>query len=357
MAESKTEQAKQLLVRYIHDKKMERGSRLPGQDFFRREFKYGTTTIGAAIRELQKDGVLDVRDKIGAYLLDPNANGYMGRTIALTAMHLGNSAFYSALSSFIQVKLMNRGCLMRLFYCEKPGVKTLCSIDDFSGLRRCIDNGEIQGVIHIDDFDKDTEGFLREMNIPAISIGGANTAAAKCGIFINQLDVMRHGAETLKSIGIKRPAVLNNRTLFKHFKNDFEAIIKKLWSNSTSSVFYSAYDAQGGRELAESFAQLPSDERPDGIIIMDDIVGGAFTSELALRLNASQLPKAVVMRNKQLNIPFSLSEILYYDVDLLKFAEEASNIIYKAMQCSIMDSGYAIFEPELNKTESTLVIN
>ena len=357
MAENKTEQAKQLLVRYIHDTQMERGEKLPGQDYFRRKFNYGTTTIGAAIKQLQKDGVLKVKDKIGAYLLNPNANGHISRTIALTAVHLEDSMFYSTVASFLLTKLMERGCLMRLFYCENPGVKLECSLDDFQGLRRCIDNGEIQGIIHIDDFCKETESFLHENHIPSISLGGGNTASAKCGIFINQLGTMLKGAKILRDIGIKRPAVMLNKTLYKHFKKEFELIISDTWGSLPPNSFYYAYNEYGGRNIAWDYINLPQNQRPDGMIILDDIVGGAFTSELAIHLNKEELPLCVVMRNKQMNIPFSLPKVVYFDVDLAAFSEKAVNIIFKAIKCNIMDSGYNVFDPELNLKESTIRLN
>ena len=65
MTERKTERAKQLLVRYIRDRQMTNGDKLPPQNELRRIFRYGAATISSAINALKSDGVLDVRDKVG----------------------------------------------------------------------------------------------------------------------------------------------------------------------------------------------------------------------------------------------------------------------------------------------------
>ena len=106
MTERKTEQAKSLLVRYIRDQQMKRGDRLPPQDFLRKTFKFGTATISAAINELKDDGVLEVRDKVGVFVIDPNADGHAGRTIGITMRHAENSLYYSCILTALQMRLV-----------------------------------------------------------------------------------------------------------------------------------------------------------------------------------------------------------------------------------------------------------
>ena len=119
MTERKTEQAKSLLVRYIRDQQMKRGDRLPPQDFLRKTFKFGTATISAAINELKDDGVLEVRDKVGVFVIDPNADGHAGRTIGITMRHAENSLYYSCILTALQMRLVEEGCMIRLFRYQK----------------------------------------------------------------------------------------------------------------------------------------------------------------------------------------------------------------------------------------------
>ncbi len=350
MAETKTEMAKSLLVRYIRDQKMSRGDRLPGQDFLRRNLKFGTTTISAAIRELRDDGVVEVQDKIGVFVIDPNANGHTGRTVALTAIHLENSSFYSVLSSLLQVQLMRLGCQMRLFCAESLG-RTQCQVDDFPGLRRCIENGEIQGIVHIDDFLEKSLNYLQKKKIPTLMVGGANASWEKCGIFIDQTGTMRMAAEKLHEMGMRRPGLVVHRTVVEDIRGEFGSLVRELWGKTAEPVIFSGNHYHDGGRIAKEFASMSEAKRPDSLIILDDIIGGTLTAELALRLPPEKLPVGAIMRGIQLNIPFALPRKIYYDIDFVDFAARAAELIFKAMKTNILDSGRTIFTPSITNYE------
>ena len=69
MAGVKTGLVKQALVRYIRERELRRGDRLPPQGTLRKSLGFGTATIAAAIHELKEDQVLEVRDKIGVFVV------------------------------------------------------------------------------------------------------------------------------------------------------------------------------------------------------------------------------------------------------------------------------------------------
>lgn len=333
MAENKTEQAKQLIVRYIRDQKMMSGDRLPGQGFFREKFRYGTTTIAAAVRELRDDGVLDVRDKIGVFVVDANANGHIGRTVAVTAVHLEDSMFYSVLSSFLQVHLIRSGNLMRLFCCQAPSPKGSFSIDDYPGLQRCVDGGEIQGIIHLDDFEPKAGNYLKKNGIPSLKIGSTLSAD---GIRIDFSTIMKQALAKIRSIGCRRPGLIVNAYLFEALESEFKNQCCELWGSVSSAVF-SGYNINDGRRIMQEYMNLPREKRPDGLVIMDDILGGTVAAELASVLLPDEMPAAVILRNLQLAIPFPFRRRYYYDVDLNELALIATGVINKAMKTGSLE--------------------
>ena len=119
MAEQKTEHVKRMIVRYIREQQLKSGERLPSQDFFRKKFSCGTTTVRAAIEELKNDGVLEVRDKVGVYVIDPNADGHTASVIGICAIY-SDSPYYCCLLCAIQSHLNRLGCMARLFFKYKP---------------------------------------------------------------------------------------------------------------------------------------------------------------------------------------------------------------------------------------------
>ena len=102
MTERKTERAKQLLVRYIRDRQMTTGDKLPPQNELRRIFHYGAATVSSAINALKQDGVLEVRDKVGVFVADPEAGGHAGRVIGITMLYGENNFYYSCLLASLQ---------------------------------------------------------------------------------------------------------------------------------------------------------------------------------------------------------------------------------------------------------------
>ena len=338
MSENKTEQAKQLIVRYMRDQKMKRGDRLPGQVFFREKFGYGTTTIARAIRELRDDGVLDVRDKIGVFVVDAEANGHIGRTVAVTAVHLENNIFYSVLSTLLQLHLVRSGNLMRLFCCQPPSRKGIFSIDEYPGLRRCVEDGEIQGIVHLDDFENETETYLREKHIPALKIGSIFTGG---GIFIDTQTLMHQALDRIYSAGVRCPGIILNTYLRNYLGSEFRSRAVSLWPNTPLFPIFSGYNAADGIAIMREYMALPQKHRPDGLIIMDDILGGSASAELAKVLSPSEMPLAVIMRNIQLAIPFPFRRSCYYDIDLDELTALAAGMINRAMQTGILE--YAAF--------------
>ena len=117
MAGIKTEMAKQAIVRYIRENGVKPGEKLPSQDALRKVLGFGGATIGAAINELKDDGVLDVRDKIGVYLIDPNMDGHAGRVIGITARYVEASPYYCCLLG----DLGRVQCAYLLFYQKRGG--------------------------------------------------------------------------------------------------------------------------------------------------------------------------------------------------------------------------------------------
>ncbi len=315
---NQTELVKRSLVSYIYDAKLNPGSRLPPQAELRRRLGVGNATISRAIDELRRDGVLEVRDKVGVFLIDPAADGHMGRTVAVLALRARDSVFIGMLTLFLQLELMRRGCRMNLYCLQTNERKTAGNLADYPDLRRNVESGDIQGVIHFDDLANDLEHFLSEHRLPTLKLGGVNIPR-RSGVYFDFGDILRRAMARLWAEGVERPALLESAALERFLADDYRRLLGRFRDAPPSRV-YSGYDQNDGRKLAREFAALPRDERPDGIVIVDDIVGGGFSSELALLLPPEELPLAAIMRNPQLNITFAFPRRLYYNIDIEEYA-------------------------------------
>ncbi len=332
-AESKTEQAKQLLVRYIRDQKLECGDRLPPQDFLRQKFNVGTATMGKAIGELKQDGVLEVRDKIGVFVIDPNADGHAGRLIGITARHVEDSPYYSCLLCALQMKLLREGCHTQIYCYDNTRDKNNFSfdIDDFPGLKRSIESGELDGIIHLDDFKDKAIKFIRNHRIPLIFVGSEGVSPN--GVFYDQKMMLPEIYRKLEKYHLQRPALYSSGGIDKYLNPLFLELTKG------KGQVYSGQSLEGGKKIAEELLALPDNKRPDWIIYMDDILAQKITSELALHLPVEKLPRAVILRNKQLMISYPVPDPIFYDIDLTEVAATVVNLLLNAMKSGQIDIG------------------
>ena len=75
----RTETAKQALLAYIWDQRLEVGDRLPTQVELCRRFNVGSATVDRAVRALVKEQVLESRRGIGVFVKTSRPTGYPGR--------------------------------------------------------------------------------------------------------------------------------------------------------------------------------------------------------------------------------------------------------------------------------------
>ena len=98
----KVEFARDAIVTWIHDRKLEVGDRLPPYSQLRLEFGLGSQTIAAAVGSLCELGVLEVRDKVGIFVKNPSGGHLAGRTVAVAVRRLVGSSYAAMLAGFIQ---------------------------------------------------------------------------------------------------------------------------------------------------------------------------------------------------------------------------------------------------------------
>ncbi len=329
----KTEQVKQLLVRYVRDERLQSGDRLPALDFLRRLFNVGTATISAAVDELKLDGVLEVRDKVGVFVRDPNADGHAGRIIGITASCLEESPYHCCMLCALQMKLIGEGCHSRIYrrdisHCENSFD---FKIDEFPGLKRSIENGELDGIIHLDDFKEESIRFISRHHIPLVFVGSEGISPN--GVFFDQKMMLTEICRKLPEFRALRPALYSSGGIDKYLNPLFMEL------TDNRGQVYSGFTLEDGEKIALKILALPAEQRPDWIIYMDDTMALKITSVLALRLPAAELPRAVISGNKQLKISYPVPDPVLYDIDLFEAAGMGVNMLMNAMKTGNLEQG------------------
>ena len=90
----KVEFARNALISLVHDRALQPGDRLPSYAALRDALGIGSQTIADAVDLLCRAGILEVRDKVGIFVQNPNGSSLAGRTVAVVVRQLEGSIKY-----------------------------------------------------------------------------------------------------------------------------------------------------------------------------------------------------------------------------------------------------------------------
>ena len=282
MAGARTELAKQTVVRYIREGGLKSGDRLPAQEELRKELGFGSATIAAALHELRADRVIEVRDKIGVFVVNPDADGHAGREIGLAINALEVSAFRSSLANLIQIRLAERGWRAIPFFCMEPTLSGKLELSAFPGLRRTIEQKGIEALVTLGDFSESSLKFFRTKKLPVVFVGSLETDSAR--VVIDMPGFLHAAMAELRKGGCRHPGILISEALKPRLAPEFAAA-----GGAPELLFTGNYVADGAA-AARLIQALPETARPDGMVgkpektklILDKIASRKLSAALAL---------------------------------------------------------------------------
>lgn len=328
--ESKQSIVKRLILQLIRDTQMKPGDKLPGQSVLRARFHCGGVSYTSAIAELCEEGVLVAHAKKGVYLLDSSATTQYSRRIGIICGHLSNNLTLSLKLAFMEESLNRRNCRPIVFH-QSPSAynKLYNSMDDIPTLRTSLMTGELDGIISTIYMDTETEQYLKDHGIFYLY---------NCGLRLedNNADIdypsmIRRSVSELVSHGIKKIAFFFigrtsdidwNEPFVQSFK---EAMLEKGMECTPEHLFplKMAVDGQGYNlqicDYYDKILALPKENRPDGIIILDDIL--TLFLQMHIRTASEWQPIVVSMLKTEVFFPINETSIGHWRLSVHSFVE------------------------------------
>lgn len=326
-----TERAKQEILRYIWDRKLREGDKIPPQAALSGDLGVGCATLDRAVKALVLEGVLESRRRVGVFVRNAKPEGLPGRSIGVIGLLLDTPHMFNwSMAYALQDTLQKNGCQCTMFpfrdrYCKHP------ELSDFPGLEYAVGQGGLHGVVSIAD-------FFPEKLLPDFERAGlelcfcGSPALAECGVFIDTVGFMLEALERLRGKGFRSPRVLVGPGPLRHFSIPRLAQFLAGWPECRvplDEFYLEGYGIEHGRESARRILALPPGERPDCMVLCDDIIAQGFFSEL-VRLQGARiayLPPAFCLRNKNAPIDFPCREVVNFEVDSRKLAEAAVGLL------------------------------
>ncbi len=328
----KTILAQRMIVRYIWDHRLKPGDRLPSCSAISKALNLGAATVFNAVKQLQSEGVLAAKDKVGIFVNDPKTPGHAGYRTALLIGRRETSPFNSFLSVYIQTEFAANGCVCRMF----PGryrVGTNTYLEDgfkaHAGVKQCLERGEFDGLIVQMALSPENMNELNRRGIPFCLVGGFLQERGMNSVTVSMESLARLGTKRLAELGFRHPAFLCPGG----FETDSAA--KLFLDLAGNGSVISSPSFLVAEQTAEKLLKIPEKQRPDSLLIPDDMVARGIYSTLVQRNGLGYLPHPVVLSAKEyplyLPVPadileMSIEEIAHAAVLLLKEAMQNPSV-------------------------------
>jgi DNA-binding LacI/PurR family transcriptional regulator len=318
----KVELARDALVRYIHDHHLQAGDRLPSYSQLRNDFGLGSETIAGAVLSLEELDVLEVRNKVGIFVKNPNGGHLAGRTIAVVSRSLSGSAYSALLSGLIQKLVSEQNCNCLVFYRQGGQDDSAdATIDEFTGLEQAVNEHRIDGIITMCSFDKKTLSRFTGNNVKCCFIGDDDRNQMPCSVVIGVKDFIKNAKSTLEKRGCRK--IVQFCTNKKQSESRAELL---------PVMFAVGYD--GGADVAKQLLSMAENERPDGIVSDDDTLVSGFLAELLVsqKNKISYMPLIATITHTEVGEKYPSSEVVLFNQNIEEYAGLAVGLLMQLMQ-------------------------
>lgn len=315
-----TREAYRAILRLIHARSLQPGDLLPRQSDLLPQLGLCQGTVSAAMRWLVEDGVVTRRKCAGTTVsnLKPLNAGRLIWSVGIVMPDVYETPFFPTLTHFLHKYLALEGCANRVYIIASDALPAdaveVRRADEFTGLDEDLEAGMLDAVI--------TPTRLVLSEVPVCSAAGPEWA--EFGVTIDQAAMVRDACRLLLGGGCRRLALLASESATSAPSTCRDVFCSELKKNSFAvrpqNVIGSPPGLASGREVADRLLSRSSDERPDGLVVLDDVTAQGVS--VRIREAGDYAPQMAVQTNRQAPLAFPLPA-LHFEVDVEGLARRA----------------------------------
>jgi DNA-binding LacI/PurR family transcriptional regulator len=341
----KVEFARDAIVTWIHDRNLAPGDRLPPYSQLREELGLGSQTIAAAVGSLCEVDVLEVRDKVGIFVKNPEGGHLAGRTVAVAVRRLVGSSYAAMLAGFIQKLLNERNCRCLTFYQQSdPELEPRPGLGEFPGLEQAAAEHRFDGMISLCPFSDNALQRLDDCGVKYCFIGDDDHPDSPFSVLIDVQGFINGARRKLEQSGCRR--------IVQFCASPIQAERRR---HLLETVTGCSYD--GGAAIARAFLAQPPEKRPDGIVSDDDTIVSGFLAELVSHRSAggAYLPLVATIIHEEIGERYPSPRMILYSQNVEEYANLAVGLLIKMMQGAAVNGSTMITYKfkELSRTRET----
>ena len=332
----KIEHAQQMIVRYIWDHSLQAGEKLPSCETLSQQLALGCATIFRAAKQLQKQGILECRNKVGIFVKDARTPGEVCYNIAILGDFHTCSRYVSKLSCLVQRILVENGTRGVFYSCPMSSNGNSADMDILSsavGLRANIDRGEIHGILTTLAMNQENWTYLQSKKIPCCYLGGFTYLHAPMAVTIDLEQMVTVAFERVSELGLHHPA------LFLPGLDTEEQILKTVSRCAKKfPAFHKEKDCRRSlnqttyKDFCDELLSRPRAKRPDALICPDDEYAQKIYGYLVRKNGTEFLPHPIVLgRAEALREHFPVA-VDFLECDPQRIAEEGVQLILNSLR-------------------------
>ncbi|MGI5870306.1 MAG: GntR family transcriptional regulator [Kiritimatiellia bacterium] len=312
------------LVQWIHSRSLGTGDTLPSQAELRDSMGFHNNTINAAMAILTECGIVTRKRKTGTVVENAEAPiPGLWRVGVVVPPQVSCGAFYTQLQMMVLARLAAAGVAVELF--ADTGVETIGSavtFRRFRGLEAAHADRRIEGLFTPVAIAGEDWSLCARQGL-AISHAGA-WEDAPAGVVIEQGKMVEEAVAMLvqrgcRSVGIG--SVRGPHPGHVRFLEGFRrATAAAGLAENAASSFSGGAGAHGGSRIAGQLLALPAHRRPQGLIVVNDLVASGLCAVIAS--TSDYRPAIVVQTNRQAPLAFALP-VIHCEVDVEELASRS----------------------------------
>lgn len=319
------------LMRYIRARNLGPKDKLPPQKELRAELRFSNDTLTSAMKRLVASGMLVRRTGAGTILADDSPATIRSLWTVGILLHpttaMLHMPFWAQLTQSLHSRIVGGGYEVRQFG-MKGEIDHLPGQADFPGLPEAIGARRVDALVTLPWFEPGDWAEVRRQGVGMCSAGPWESAP--CGVIIDQKPGVAWAVRRLVEHGCRRLAVVSENVPspgFERFWVGFEQGLASVRAahevHGFEPVPALASGGYGGQRVAERLLALPADERPDGLIVIEDQLALGLTTTL---LHSDYRPAIVIQANRQAALSMALP-VFRYEVDIEALAEQAVELL------------------------------
>ena len=320
-ADSQVEKVCKDLIRWVHTNHLSVGDRLPPQETLRKSLGVGNATINGAMRALTDCGALTRKRNVGTVVLDPSRwpSGVWAVGLAsFVVAGQGAGSFFADLNHRLTAGLTDAGCRVRSYVQSVKQGQGPLPLSQYDQLLDDVNDGLVDAVVtstflHLPALEAACPAIKK---LPVIHVGSQEDAPSS--VIIDQRIMVHDAVLLLHQRGCRRLGVVSiaspTQQGYSRFWEGFTSGLAKAGLGpSDGRGFHFGFGLAGGQAAARALLAIAPQDRPDGLIIIDDWIAMGLAN--ALRESGSgYLPRLVVQTNRQTPLTFALPAARF-DVD------------------------------------------